>query len=66
MEDPLHDFPERFGRLFALLRVAPAEPLDPEEQPFGRSLVAPKGLAEGHLLADPLDLMNDLLLDAVQ
>ena len=66
MKDPVHDFPERFGRLFALLRVAPAESLDPEEQSLGRSLVAPKGLAEGHLLADPLDLMNDLLLDAVQ
>jgi hypothetical protein len=66
VEEPVHDLLERFGRLFALLRVAPAEPLDPEEQPLGRSLVAPKGLSEGQLLAEPLDPMNDLLLDAVQ
>jgi hypothetical protein len=42
------------------------ELLDPEQDPLSGSTEGPKGFPEGHLLADPGNLFDDLLLDPVQ
>jgi hypothetical protein len=55
----LDGFLTRFG-------VLPVELLDPEEDPLSGSAEGAKGFLKGNLLADPLNLPDDLLLDPMK
>ena len=46
--------------------VLPVELLDPEEDPLSGSAEGAKGFLKGNLLADPLNLPDDLLLDPMK
>jgi hypothetical protein len=57
------EFPDGFLPRF---RVGPVKLLDPEQDSFPGSAEGAKGFPKGHLLANPLNLPDDLLLDPVQ
>lgn len=57
------EFPDGFPPRF---RVGPVKLLDPEQDSFPGSAEGAKGFPKGHLLADPLNLPDDQLLDPVQ
>ena len=57
---------EFFDRLFPAFRVSPVALLDPEEEFLAGSDVGAKGFSKGYLLANPLDLLDDLLSNPMQ
>jgi len=57
---------EFFDRLFPAFRVFSEELLDPEKELLSGLAIGAKGLPEGYLLANPLDLSDDLLSNPVQ
>jgi hypothetical protein len=51
--------------LFPRFRVFPVELLDPKEEFLSGSAISAKGFPKGYLLANPLDLFDDLLSNPV-
>jgi len=63
MTGHLFEFPDRF---FPAFRVLPVELLDSEKMFLADSTVGAQGFPEGYLLANPLDLFDDLLSNPMQ
>lgn len=57
---------EVFDCPFLAFRISPAELLDPEKEFLSGSAKAVKGLPEGYLLTNPLDLSDNLLSNPVK
>ena len=57
---------EVFDRPFPAFRISPVELLDPEKEFLSGSAKGAKGLPEGYLLTNPLDLSDNLLSNPVK
>ena len=57
---------ECFDRFFPAFRVAPVELLDSQQEFLSGTAVGAKGFPKGYLLANPFNLLDDLLPNPVQ